>query len=603
MIMQRSANETMISQHSAVSRGLNLKGFLKLFGAIHPHYWQLAFGFTLGLVATVGQLLVPTMAKSLINTLGHSLDTELIVGMLGLFIGSALLSAGSGAVLGFFGEDVVAKLREKLWAKLLVLPVSYFDKTKSGEITSRLVNDSTQVKDLLANSLPQMVTAFMQLLGALIFMLMMDWKMTAIMFAAVPLMIVIFLPVATQARKIAFSRQENLAAFSGEAGDVLGAIRLVKSSNAETVEKQTGHAQIKRLYRLGLKEAVYDAIAQPVMTTVMMALIVGILAYGASRVATGSMNLGTLFAFLMYLTQLIGPFSTLGQFSTEASKASGSTARLEELLQQEEEKRSGRPLADASGKALTMSHVNFSYDAKTPVLKDVSIEAAPNQVIAFAGPSGGGKSTIISLLERFYEPNSGHILIGDQDIAQLDINDWREQIGLVGQDATMMAGTIRYNLTYGAAKSYTDAELWHVLDMAYAKDFVTAMPKGLDTDVGERGEKLSGGQRQRLAIARAFLRDPKILIMDEATASLDAESEMMVQKALNKLMHGRTTIVIAHRLSTIVNADRIYFIENGSVSGSGTHDELVATHPVYREYVQDQFGQAVPMNVQKVVGD
>lgn len=315
------------------------------------------------------------------------------------------------------------------------------------------------------------------------------------------------------------------------------------------------------------------------------------------------MNLGTLFAFLMYLTQLIGPFSTLGQFSTEASKASGSTARLEELLQQEEEKRSGRPLADASGKALTMSHVNFSYDDKTPVLKDVSIEAAPNQVIAFAGPSGGGKSTIISLLERFYEPDSGHILIGDQDIAQLDVNDWREQIGLVGQDATVMAGTIRYNLAYGAAKTYTDAELWHVLDMAYAKDFVIAMPQGLDTNVGERGEKLSGGQRQRLAIARAFLRDPKILIMDEATASLDAESEMMVQKALNKLMHGRTTIVIAHRLSTIVNADRIYFIENGSVSGSGTHDELVATHPVYREYVQDQFGQAVPINAQKAVGD
>ncbi len=565
---------------------------MKLISTIHPHYWQLGLGLLLGLVATAGQLIVPTIAKSLINALGHAVNMNLVIGVVGLFIGSALISAGSGAVLGFFGEDVVAKLRNKLWAKLLVLPVSYFDTTKSGEITSRLVNDSTQVKDLLANSVPRMVTALMQLIGALILMLMMDWKMTAIMFAVVPLVILIFLPVATQSRKIAFSRQENLAAFSGEAGDVLGAVRLVKSSNAEAVEKKTGDARIDRLYRLGLKEAVYDAVAQPVMTTLMMGMIVGVLAYGASRVASGSMNMGTLFAFLMYLTQLIGPFSTLGQFFAETAKASGSTARIDELLQQPEESRTGRPLKDASGQALTMSHVSFSYDQETPVLKDVTVTAAPNQVIAFAGPSGGGKSTIISLLERFYSPDSGHILIGDQDIANLNVEDWREQIGLVGQDATIMAGTIRYNLTYGATRNYTDEELWHVLDMAYAKTFVEAMSQGLDTEVGERGVKVSGGQRQRLAIARAFLRDPKILMLDEATASLDAESEMMVQKALTKLMHGRTTIVIAYRLSTIMNANRIYFIENGTVSGSGTHEDLIKSHPIYREYVKDQFGKA-----------
>ncbi|EPC62942.1 multidrug ABC transporter ATPase/permease [Lacticaseibacillus paracasei subsp. paracasei Lpp14] len=590
--MQRSTTMLAAEKRQSIPKKFDFRSFMKLISTIHPHYWQLGLGLLLGLVATAGQLIVPTIAKSLINALGHAVNMNLVIGVVGLFIGSALISAGSGAVLGFFGEDVVAKLRNKLWAKLLVLPVSYFDTTKSGEITSRLVNDSTQVKDLLTNSVPRMVTALMQLIGALILMLMMDWKMTAIMFAVVPLVILIFLPVATQSRKIAFSRQENLAAFSGEAGDVLGAVRLVKSSNAEAVEKKTGDARIDRLYRLGLREAVYDAVAQPVMTTLMMGMIVGVLAYGASRVASGSMNMGTLFAFLMYLTQLIGPFSTLGQFFAETAKASGSTARIDELLQQPEESRTGRPLKDASGQALTMSHVSFSYDQETPVLKDVTVTAAPNQVIAFAGPSGGGKSTIISLLERFYSPDSGHILIGDQDIANLNVEDWREQIGLVGQDATIMAGTIRYNLTYGATRNYTDEELWHVLDMAYAKTFVEAMPQGLDTEVGERGVKVSGGQRQRLAIARAFLRDPKILMLDEATASLDAESEMMVQKALTKLMHGRTTIVIAHRLSTIMNANRIYFIENGTVSGSGTHEDLIKSHPIYREYVKDQFGKA-----------
>jgi ATP-binding cassette subfamily B protein AbcA/BmrA len=208
--------------------------------------------------------------------------------------------------------------------------------------------------------------------------------------------------------------------------------------------------------------------------------------------------------------------------------------------------------------------------------------------VAFAGPSGGGKSTIFSLLERFYQPTGGTIKIGNQNLESVNLTDWREQIGLVSQDAAIMAGTIRYNLTYGLSGQYSDEQLWHVLEMAYAKEFVEAMPDGLDTQVGERGVKVSGGQRQRLAIARAFLRDPKILMLDEATASLDSESEMMVQKALEKLMHNRTTLVIAHRLSTIVDADQIYFIEKGHVSGHGTHKQLVAELPLYREYVENQ---------------
>lgn len=218
----------------------------------------------------------------------------------------------------------------------------------------------------------------------------------------------------------------------------------------------------------------------------------------------------------------------------------------------------------------------------------MSFEAAPNSVIAFAGPSGGGKSTIFSLLERFYEPDSGSITIGDTPVSSLKLADWRRQIGLVGQDAAIMSGTIRYNLTYGLSGSFSDDQLWTVLEMAYATDFVKAMPHQLDTEVGERGIKVSGGQHQRIAIARAFLRDPKILMLDEATASLDSESEMMVQRALDKLMVNRTTLVIAHRLSTITDANEIYFIEDGRVSGHGTHQQLVATHPLYREYVQNQ---------------
>ncbi|EEI71971.1 ABC transporter ATP-binding protein [Lentilactobacillus hilgardii] len=565
-----------------------IKGFLRLIAQIKPKYWQLGVGLLLGMIATGMQLAVPKFAKDLINQLGHHLNTQLVIGVILLFVASALISAFSGAILGFFGENVVYKLRGKLWQKLLVLPVNYYDETKSGEITSRLVNDSTQVKDLLANSLPNMATSLLQLVGAFILMLVMDWKMTIMMFIAVPLVILAILPVANKSRKIAHARQDALADFNGSASEILSEVRLVKSSNAEAVERQSGHNRISKLYQIGLKEAIYDSVAGPLMTMVMMGMVVAMLAYGASRVAQGTMDMGTLFSFLMYLVQMVGPFATLGQFLSATAKASGSTDRIQELLGTSEENQvDGHPV-DAQGQTLSMNKVDFAYEDGKSVLNKVSFEAKPNSIVAFAGPSGGGKSTIFSLLERFYQPTGGTIKIGNQNLESVNLTDWREQIGLVSQDAAIMAGTIRYNLTYGLSGQYSDEQLWHVLEMAYAKEFVEAMPDGLDTQVGERGVKVSGGQRQRLAIARAFLRDPKILMLDEATASLDSESEMMVQKALEKLMHNRTTLVIAHRLSTIVDADQIYFIEKGHVSGHGTHKQLVAELPLYREYVENQ---------------
>lgn len=563
--------------------------FMRLITKVKPHFWQLGIGLALGLIATGMQLVVPKIAQQLINQLGHSVNTQLIGLVIALFVFGALLSAGSGAILGFFGEDVVSRLRHFLWDKVLVLPVSYFDETKSGEIASRLVNDTSQVKDLLANSVPNMVTSILQLVGALGFMILMDWKMTLIMFIAVPVVVLCIIPVATQSRKIAHARQDTLADFNGEASEIMGTIRLVKASTAEDTERQSGDRKINKLYRIGLKEAVYDSVSGPIMQMVMMGMIIGILIYGANRVAQGTMTFGTLISFLMYLVQMVGPFAILGQFFTSMAKASGSTARIQELLNADEEIQTGGQVMDPQGATLTADNVSFGYSQNQLVLKDVSFSATPNSVIAFAGPSGGGKSTIFSLLERFYQPASGQIKIGNTAIENVKLTNWRDQIGLVSQDAAVMAGSIRYNLTYGLQGDYTDEQLWHVLEMAYARAFVEQMPDGLDTQIGERGVKLSGGQRQRIAIARAFLRDPKILMLDEATASLDSESEMMVQKALEKLMHNRTTLVIAHRLSTIVNADQIYFIEHGQVSGHGTHKELVEKLPLYHEYVENQF--------------
>lgn len=563
----------------------DMKAFMRLIRQTKPAYWQLGLGLGLGVIATGIQLAVPHFAGDLINGFGKSIDKTLLVSVIGMFILSAVISALSGTVLGIFGENVVSRLRNTLWDKLIRLRVAYFDETKAGEMTSRLINDSTQIKDLLANSFPRMITSLLTVVGALTLMVLKDWRMTAIMALAIPLVMLVMLPVMRQSHKVGRDRQNSLADFNGAAGETLSEIRLVKSSNAEPFETEKGHTTIQSLYKIGLREAVYDSVAGPLMTAVMMGLFVGVLAYGAHRVSQGTMTMGTMFSFLMYLFQLLGPSATLGQFFSDLAKASGSTERVQALLAEPEEDLTSGVDVDVEGQTLAMSHVDFAYDDSKKILSDVSFEAQPNTVVAFAGPSGGGKSTIFSLLERYYTPTAGEIMIGNHDVSDVNLANWREQIGFVSQDSAIMAGTIRHNLTYGLTGEYSDDDLWRVLGLAFAEKFVRDMPAGLDTEVGERGVKVSGGQRQRLAIARAFLRDPKILMLDEATASLDSESEAMVQKALESLMKGRTTLVIAHRLSTIVDADKIYFIEQGTVSGAGTHKELVANHELYREYV------------------
>lgn len=569
----------------------NLKTFMSLLKDTKPKYWQLWIGLFLGMIATGMQLVVPTFAKNLINGFQHSVDGKLVAVMIIVFLASAVISAASGSLLGFFGEDIVSELRKKIWDKLLTLHVNYFDENKSGEMTSRLVNDSTQVKDLLARAFPSLVTSLLSIVGALVLMIVMDWKMTAIVFLAIPIVMLVMIPIGRQSHKVGRARQDALADFSGDAGDVLSEIRLVKSSNSEKQEAASGYGEIEKLYRIGLKEVFFDSVAGPIMTAVMMGMFVGVLAYGASRVAAGTLSMGAMFSFLMYMFQIIGPAATLGSFFTTLAKASGSTQRIQNLLLEQEEDLEAGKYVDIEGESLEMKHVDFAYDDSKQILKDINFEAQPNTVVAFAGPSGGGKSTVFSLLERFYEPTNGEITVAGKNVNDISLHSWREQIGFVSQDSAILAGTIRDNLTYGLDDEYSDDQLWDVLKLAFADGFVKEMPDQLDTEVGERGVKVSGGQRQRIAIARAFLRNPKILMLDEATASLDSESEAMVQKALDQLMKGRTTLVIAHRLSTIVDANKIYFIEHGSVSGSGTHYELVKNHELYREYVETQFNQ------------
>ncbi|EGO8248870.1 ABC transporter ATP-binding protein [Enterococcus faecalis] len=569
----------------------SFKEFLGLIKMTEPNYLLLGIGMIFLVISSSIQVYVPKLASSLVNNFQKGVDYSLLGKVVGLFIFSALVSALGGTILGIFGENVIQNMRKRLWNKLTILKVSYFDSVKAGEISSRVVNDTNQVKQLLAVTFPQTVASVITVIGTVYMMIKMDWHMSLAMVIAVPVVILCMIPVMVFGSKVSHIRQDAMSQFNGLATETLSEIRLVKTSNAESQAQVRAANEVDRLFNVGKKEAIFDASMQPIMMMVFMSMVFGLLAYGMHRIAIGVMTIGTLMSFLMYLFNLIGAMPIIATLFSEVAKAAGSTRRVQELLSREpEDFESGQDI-DLSEKTLSVKNVKFSYEdaPEEPILTDISFTAQPNQVIAFAGPSGGGKSTIFSLIERFYEPTEGQIKFGDIDIKDIKLSDYRRQIGFVSQDSAIMAGTIRDNLTYGLAENFSDEQLWDVLELAYARKFVEEMPDKLNTEVGERGVKISGGQRQRIAIARAFLRNPKILMLDEATASLDSESEMKVQEALSNLMKGRTTLVIAHRLSTIVDADSIYFVEKGKVTGSGKHDELVSKHKTYAKYVSEQF--------------
>lgn len=569
----------------------SFKEFLGLIKMTEPNYLLLGIGMIFLVISSSVQVYVPKLASSLVNNFQKGVDYSLLGKVVGLFIFSALVSALGGTILGIFGENVIQNMRKRLWNKITILKVSYFDSVKAGEISSRVVNDTNQVKQLLAVTFPQTVASVITVIGTVYMMIKMDWHMSLAMVIAVPVVILCMIPVMAFGSKVSHIRQDAMSQFNGLATETLSEIRLVKTSNAESQAQVRAANEVDRLFNVGKKEAIFDASMQPIMMMVFMSMVFGLLAYGMHRIAIGVMTIGTLMSFLMYLFNLIGAMPIIATLFSEVAKAAGSTRRVQELLSREpEDFESGQDI-DLSEKTLSVKNVKFSYEdaPEEPILTDISFTAQPNQVIAFAGPSGGGKSTIFSLIERFYEPTEGQIKFGDIDIKDIKLSDYRRQIGFVSQDSAIMAGTIRDNLTYGLAENFSDEQLWDVLELAYARKFVEEMPDKLNTEVGERGVKISGGQRQRIAIARAFLRNPKILMLDEATASLDSESEMKVQEALSNLMKGRTTLVIAHRLSTIVDADSIYFVEKGKVTGSGKHDELVSKHKTYAKYVSEQF--------------
>lgn len=538
----------------------------------------------LSIVETLIGLTVPLFTMRMINdfsTIGFSWQSILLVGVFLIF--QAVLSGVTFYMMRKLGERIVANLRMKVWAHVLRLRIPYFDAHESGETMSRITQDTNVIKELITDHLISFISGLFAIVGAVIILIIIDWKMTLLMLISVPVAILLTLPLGQRIHKIARANQDELASFTGQLGRVLTNIRLVKTSQTENYEQLNGEEKIQHLYQFGLKESKILAVLSPIMTFIMMVVLILLFGYGGAKVATGAITAGELVAIIIYLVQIIIPFTQMATFFTSLQKAMGATERLQEILNEPIEGHGKNAIA-SSNESITFENVVFQYN-DNPILKGISFTIPAGKTTALVSASGGGKTTMFSLIEQFYHVTEGTIRFGEKPIEQIHLKEWRSLFGYVSQEAPLMNGTIRDNVTYGKS-DVLETDIIEALKNAYAWDFVQQFEKGLDTEVGEGGIKLSGGQRQRIAIARALFRNPAILLLDEATSNLDNDSERAVQKAIEYVMKGRTTVIIAHHLSTIVHADQILVFEDGLITGSGKHEELQEHHTYYKQLIK-----------------
>ncbi|WP_029946157.1 multidrug resistance ABC transporter ATP-binding protein/permease BmrA [Bacillus subtilis] len=566
-----------------------LKPFFALVRRTNPSYGKLAFALALSVVTTLVSLLIPLLTKQLVDGFSMSNLSGTQIGLIALvFFVQAGLSAYATYALNYNGQKIISGLRDLLWKKLIKLPVSYFDTNASGETVSRVTNDTMVVKELITTHISGFITGIISVIGSLTILFIMNWKLTLLVLVVVPLAALILMPIGRKMFSISRETQDETAHFTGLLNQILPEIRLVKASNAEDVEYGRGKMGISSLFKLGVREAKVQSLVGPLISLVLMAALVAVIGYGGMQVSSGELTAGALVAFILYLFQIIMPMGQITTFFTQLQKSIGATERMIEILAEEEEDTvTGKQIENAH-LPIQLDRVSFGYKPDQLILKEISAVIEAGKVTAIVGPSGGGKTTLFKLLERFYSPTAGSIRLGDEPIDTYSLESWREHIGYVSQESPLMSGTIRENICYGLERDVTDAEIEKAAEMAYALNFIKELPNQFDTEVGERGIMLSGGQRQRIAIARALLRNPSILMLDEATSSLDSQSEKSVQQALEVLMEGRTTIVIAHRLSTVVDADQLLFVEKGEITGRGTHHELMASHGLFRDFAEQQ---------------
>ncbi len=563
---------------------------------VRPYRALLGWAVLLILVGSAIGLAFPLVVKELLDAAFLDddrglLDTVALV-LLGLFLLLAVVNFAQSYLTASVSERVIADLRRDLFAGLVRQPVAFFDRRRVGELSSRLASDTGLVQGILRFGIPELARQGIFLVGALVLVTVTHPRLTLLTLIAVPPTVLIGWWLGRKVRGISTGIQDRLAEAVSRAEQVFTQVRTVQSFGREQWEQGRFEEAVDATRDAGLRRAVVRAFLAGSVTFTAFGAIVLVLWGGGRLVLEGALTPGTLVAFLLYAVTIAGAVTSLAGFWGNLQEASGAAQRIFELLDHPVELRehaSARALPDPVVGRVRYENVRFRYGPDLPfVLHGIDLELAPGESVALVGSSGAGKSTLASLLPRFHDVTEGRVTIDGIDVRELRLGELRRAIGLVPQEPLLFAGTIRDNLLYGRLDA-TQEELEQAARDARAHDFITALPGGYDALVGERGVTLSAGQRQRIAIARVLLKSPSLLILDEASSALDAESEALVQDALERLMVGRTTLVIAHRLSTILRADRILVLDQGEIVDQGTHAALLASSGLYGRLYRRQF--------------
>ena len=553
---------------------------------IWPRRKLIFVGLLLIVLNRVSGLVLPASTKYLVDNaiVAGDMDTlRLILGAVSLAVlVQAITSYALTMLLSVEAQHLIASLRSQVQKHVLRLPVRVFDNTKSGELVSRIMNDVEGVRNLVGTGLVQLVGGAITAIVAFVFLVRIDPVMTALVLCPLGAFAFVSFRALKTLRPAFRERGQIRAEVTGRLTETLGGIRVIKGFHAIEKEEQIFHQGLLRIF-----ENVKTTLTTQSMLTSMGTFILGlasvlVMGYGGFLIVQGSLTIGELFSFTLFLGFLLAPIVQFANIGTQMTEAFAGLDRTSEILSwpREDDDPDRTVVMPEIDGHMSFEDVYFQYEADKPVLKGITFSATPGTVIALVGSSGSGKTTLAGLAATFLEPDRGRVLVDGIDLREVKLASYRDQLGLVLQDDFLFDGTIRENLLFARPKA-AEHEIQEAAEQAYVTEFTTRFPDGLNTVIGERGVKLSGGQRQRVTIARAILANPRILLLDEATSSLDTESEALIQKSLNHLLQGRTTVVIAHRLSTIQRADLILVIEDGEIVEHGRHDQLIDSHGRY----------------------
>lgn len=576
----------------------NFKRLTAIFRYLKPYSYQFIIGLICLFIGSGVLLLFPFLAGKLLNAangeemwFGLSIN-EITLLLFGVLIVQSFFSFFRVYLFAIVSEKGMADIRQSIYSKLITLPMAFYDKRRTGELMSRITNDVTILQETFSTTLAEFIRQTITLIGGLAFIFWSIPELSLFMLATFPLAIIITMVFGRFIRRLSKETQDKLAIANIVVEETLQSIQMVKAFTNELTEVLRYRNSLDDGVKTAINAAKYRGLFIAFLILALFGGIVGVLWKGATMVAAGTF-VGDLLAFIMFTAFIGGSIAGLGTIYGNLQKAIGASERVLEIISEKGEMELQTTLSSKKQIEgdISFDHVAFSYPTRKDikVLNNINLTIRSGERIAFVGHSGAGKSTLIQLLMQFYEPDSGKITIDGKNIKEYNLTDYRSNLGIVPQEVILFGGTIRENIGYGNPLA-SEEEIIEAAKKANAMQFIDSFPEKLDTKVGERGMKLSGGQKQRIAIARAILKDPKILILDEATSSLDAEAESQVQSALNELMHNRTTIIIAHRLSTIRKVDKIYVLNDGNILEAGKHHELVRKeNGLYNNLVKLQF--------------